>query len=222
VVQGVTSTRHGDVWVQDVGGGPYSGIHLFCNYGGTAPNCPMNRTQVDAIRRGMVVNVSGIYRPFTPNQPAGAPTEVEIDAPTITATGAMMAPVAMTVSAGQVAKDVALSSTLAEQGVYVRVSAGTFSISSITPAEFVGTCPFGDAGTSYSGALATGGGHTLALGLTFYQTVTWCVPGCFACTMPLSNQSFSQVAGIVEPDSNPTSGVIYLRLSPTLDSDLSP
>src|SRR5438552_1233745 len=55
VVQRVDSSKHGDVWVQDMNGGPYSGIHLFCNYGGSNPNCPMTRTQIQTILRGQVV-----------------------------------------------------------------------------------------------------------------------------------------------------------------------
>jgi len=34
----VSSSKYGHIYVQDQGGGQYSGIQLFCNYGGTHPD----------------------------------------------------------------------------------------------------------------------------------------------------------------------------------------
>jgi hypothetical protein len=141
----------------------------------------------------------------------------------VTQVGTMTAaPVALTVSAADVAKDVTLSAAEPYKGVYVKVTSGPFAIASTSPSEFQGTCPFGDAGTTFSGVEATGGGHTLALGLTFFSTVTYCLPGCFTCTRPLVSQSFSSIAGIVEPDSNAPTNAIFLKLSPTVDGDFMP
>jgi hypothetical protein len=39
IVGGEATTQYGELWVQDAGGGPWSGIVLFCGYGGTVPTC---------------------------------------------------------------------------------------------------------------------------------------------------------------------------------------
>src|SRR5262249_11231456 len=55
------SRSNGNAWVQDRTGGPWSGIHLFCNYGGASPNCPQftEDTWRSTIIPGQVVNVTG-------------------------------------------------------------------------------------------------------------------------------------------------------------------
>jgi hypothetical protein len=230
IVQVVTASRHGDVWVQDSGGGMYSGIHLYCNYGGSNPSCAMTKAQIDALARGMVVNVSGKYDPYRPSMPANAPALIEIGSPMITPTGATAAPVAITVTADEVAKDtLMMPSAEPYKGVYVRVMPGPFTISDVRPMEFQGTCPIGDGGGMASfGVEATGQGKTLALALTFHKTAanpgsfSWCVPGCFTCaTNVLSNQTFTSISGVVEPASNPDNNSIYLSILPTVDGDLA-
>lgn len=45
----VESSKYGHVYVQDQGGGEYSGIQLFCNYGGAHPDCSMTKAQIEAL-----------------------------------------------------------------------------------------------------------------------------------------------------------------------------
>lgn len=231
VVQRVDSTKHGDVYVQDMGGGMYSGIHLYCNYGGTNPNCPMQRSQIQTVLRGQVVNVTGNYKPFMYNTPPGAPTELEIDAPMITSTGMTGTPTAINVTASQVAKGVASMTTpppAALDGTYVKVTDGPFMISDVMAMEFEGTCPVGDGGNTWFGVDATGSGQTLALSLTFHTSSTnstslsWCSGTCFGCmpAMELSGHTFSTVSGIAAGSSNAGNNSIFLQIMPTIDTDL--
>jgi hypothetical protein len=228
IVQLVTSSRYGDIWVQDSGGGQYSGIHLFCNYGGSNPSCSMTKAQVDALHRGQVVNVSGKYDPYTPSAPVGAPTQIEISAPMITPTGSMATPTATDVAASIVAKGAAMSGATAYEGVYVRVTPGPFMINNTAPLEFEGTCPIGDGGMTSFGVEATGQSQTLAVALKFHTStanptsLSWCLSGCFTCTTNvLSNQSFSTISGILEPDSSSGTNSIYLEVMPTVDTDFA-
>jgi hypothetical protein len=220
----VTSKKYGHVWIQDAGGGQYSGIQVYCNYGGTTPNCTMTQAQIDALAVGTVVNVTGSFKSFLlSTAPAGAQPNLEIDSPTITATGQNMTPVAVSVDAATVAK-AQLASPAADpyKGAYVKVT-GPFTVSSVASTEFTSTCTGsnGSAGTTYNGFDAGGGGQTLAVGLSFYKTVTYCIPSCgYPCTNQVTaNESFSSVSGIVEPEYN-SNGQVYLQIAPTTDGDL--
>jgi hypothetical protein len=220
----VSSKKYGHVWVQDQGGGQYSGIELYCNYGGTHPNCTMTQQQIDALAVGTVVDVTGSFSSFLlSTAPAGAQPNLEIDAPTITSTGQTMTPAAVDVDAATVAK-AQLASPAADpfKGAYVHVTGGPFTVSSTTAAEFTATCTGsnGSAGTAYDGFEASGGGQTLAVGLGFYNTVTYCLPSCgYPCSNQITNQTFTNVSGIVEPEYN-ANGQVYLQVSPTVDGDL--
>jgi len=220
----VTSKKYGHVWVQDAGGGQYSGIELYCNYGGTTPNCPMTQAQIDALTVGSVVNVTGSFKSFLlSTAPAGAQPNLEIDAPMITSTGQNMTPVAVSVDAATIAK-AQLASPAADpyKGAYVTVT-GAFTASNVMATEFSASCTsaMGTAGTTFTGFEATGNSQTLAVGLTFYKTVTYCLPQCgYPCTNQVTaNEAFTSVSGIVEPEYN-TNGQVYLQISPTTDADL--
>ena len=221
----VSSKKYGHVWVQDAGGGQYSGIQLYCNYGGTHPNCSMTQAQIDALAVGTVVDVTGMFSSFLlSSAPSGAQPNLEIDAPTITSTGQTMTPVAVDVDAATIAK-AQLASPAADpfKGAYVHVTGGPFKVSSTTAAEFTAPCTGsnGSAGTTYDGFEASGSGQTLAVGLGFYNTVTYCLPSCgYPCTNQVTNQSFTNVSGIVEPEYNGSNQQVYLQLSPTTDGDL--
>lgn len=221
----VTSKKYGHVWVQDQGGGQYSGIQLYCNYNGTHPNCTMTQAQIDALAVGTVVDVTGSFSSFLlSTAPAGAQPNLEIDAPTITSTGQTMTPMAVDVDAATVAKG-QLASAAADpfKGAYVHITGGPFHVSSTMPTEYVASCTGsnGSAGTAYNGFEATGASQTLAVGLTFYNTVTFCLPSCgYPCTNPITNQSFTNVNGIVEPEYNGSNMQVYLQVSPTTDGDL--
>jgi hypothetical protein len=231
VVVHVSSRRNGSVWVQDAGGGPYSGIHVFCNYGGTTPNCSMTQAQVDALAVGTVVTVSGTYQTFLgTGAPAGAVPELELDAPTISTTGDTMQPAALDVAASDVAKGTVGASSDPYKGAYIHVTgAASWTASTVMPSEMTGTCSDQSmppqTGSQYSGFEATGASETLAVGVGFHDTLTYCLP-CTGVPMPYpcgnavtANQTFTTVRGIVEADYN-SNGAVYLRISPVLDSDL--
>jgi hypothetical protein len=225
VVAHVTSKKSGHVWVQDAGGGTYSGIHVFCNYGGTTPSCTMTQMQIDALAVGTVVNLSGKFNSFLlSGSPAGAQPELEIESPTITATGTTMAPVAVDVAASVVAKAQFMpGNSDPYKGAYVHVTGGPYPVSNATAPEFSAACTssMGMAGTTFAGFEATGGGQTLAIGLGYYNTLTYCIPQCgFPCTNQITTQSFTSVSGVVEPDYN-KNGMVYLKISPVVDTDLA-
>jgi hypothetical protein len=227
VVAHVSSKRTGSVWVQDIGGGTYSGIHVFCNFGDGS--CALSAAQIDALAVGTVVNVSGTFAMYLPaTAPAGAVPEFELDAPAITSTGDTMLPVAIDAAATDVAKDALGAASDPYKGVYVHV-AGSWTASSITPSEMAGTCTDQSmppqTGSQFTGFEATSASTTLAVGLNFYDTLTYClpctgVPAPYPCNNTIAaSQTFPTLRGIVEPDFN-ANGSIYLRLSPVLDSDL--
>jgi hypothetical protein len=220
VVVHVSSKTSGSVWVQDAGGGTYSGIHVFCNY---AAGCALQQGQIDALAVGTVVTVTGTFKHYLAN-PAASP-ELEIDAPAITSTGDTMQPAAVDAAAADVAKD---ATGDAYRGTYVRVTGSAWTASTITPAEMAGTCidrsmpP--QTGSQFSGFEATGGGATLAVGLGFHDTLTYCLPCTgvplpYACTNAVTqNQMFGKLQGIVDADWG--NGAVFLRVSPVLDGDL--
>lgn len=222
VVGHVTSSKYGHVWVQDQGGGAYSGIHLVCNYGGTSPNCAMTRMQIDQLAAGDVVTVTGKFTLFVPTMPVGAPSQLELDAPTITKAGQTVAPVAMTVAASAVAKDQFGASSDPYKGAYVKVAAGgPYPVSNVMATEFQASCTSSTMvmGTTYSGFEVTNGTNTLAVGMGFYNTISYCIPACgYPCVNQVTNQSFTSIAGIVEPTVG--NGTIYLGISPVADADV--
>ena len=237
VVQRVDSSKHGDVYVQDMGGGMYSGIHVYCNYdtANNPPKCPMNRTAIQGIHRGDVVNVAGNFKNFMFTQPTGAPTELEVEAPMITSTGQTGTPTAINVTASQVAKGVATGGMNpvppppALDGVYVKVTDGPFMVSNANPIEFQGPCPvMTDAGQTMTsfGVEATHGSDTLALGLTFHTSMnnttslTYCTGTCFGCTNEISGHTFSTVSGIAAGSSDSSTAQVFFEIMPTIDTDL--
>lgn len=224
VVARVTSHKYGSVWVQDQGGGKFSGIHIFCNYGGKTPNCTMTQAQLDALQIGQLVSITGKYDPYTPKMPANAQPQLEISSPVITTGSGMMAPFAIDVTPDQIAKDqFSGSSSDSYKGTLVHVTGGPYMVSNVMAPEFQATCMdmAGMVGTTYYGFEVSGGGKTLALGTNFYSTLTYCLPQCgYPCTNPVTNQSFTSVTGIVEPDASLSAGTQFLKISPVQDSDL--
>jgi hypothetical protein len=234
VVQEVDSTKHGDVYVQDMGGGAHTAIHLFCNYGGMNPNCLMEtRQQIQMIQRGQVINVTGNVKHFkSSSAPASFPGELELDAPVITSTGMTATPTATNVTASQVAESATATNTY--EGTYVKVTDGPFMISNVMPTAFEGTCPImtdgGSSPMTWFGVEATHTSQTLAIGLTFHTETTnpgslsWCSGTCFTCptAMQLSGHSFSTVAGLADVDFNSSTATLLFKVMPTVDADLAP
>jgi hypothetical protein len=223
VVGRVVSSKYGHLWVQDQGGGQYSGIQLFCNYGGSQPSCSMTKAQLEAFNVGQVVSVTGKYDPYTPKTPPGAETQLEVSDPMITASAQMMAPVAIDVTADVVAKDQFTASTASPyKGALVHVTGGPFMVSTITAMEFQAQCTSmtGMVGTTYYGFEVTGGQKTLAIGTNFYDSLTFCLQQCgYPCPNPVMSQTFSAVTGVVENDTN-TNGMQFLKVSPVSDDQL--
>jgi hypothetical protein len=253
VVGRVASQKYAHLWVQDAGGGPQSGIHLFCNYGGSKPNCMGSEMNFEQFTAGQVVSVTGaVSRYLARGAPASA-TQLEIDAPVITPAGRTMMPVATSVQASVVAKDQVMAD--AYKGMYVELS-GSFRVAEIKASEFERECtptststPI-DASTSDASGRDAGtrdaasptdaaaaavehlgfeldmGGARIAIGLNFYESLTYCLaescPGVtHQCTNAITNQTFSRVQGVVEPDFNSDTGEAFLKVSPVTDSDLS-
>jgi hypothetical protein len=228
VVGWVTASSNGKIWVQDQQVGPYSGIELYCKYtasGGGTPPCPMTRQQIRALQRGQVVNVNGVFDTFQPTSPANSPTTLELKNVLITATGAMSTPAAMPVAASDVAHDQVTQARYA--GVYVQVTDGPFHVSSLTPLEFEramcpSTGPDANTGAYYQGfEVQNTAGTTLAIAASFYESLTYCLSGCFTCSNPITNnQTFQTITGVVEPQSDSDTGQIYLQISPVTDGDI--
>jgi len=221
VVVHVSSKTSGSVWVQDAGGGTYSGIHVFCSF---SSGCGLQQAQIDALAVGTVVNVTGTFQHYlATGAPAGAIPELEIDAPAITSTGDTMQPAAVDASAADIAK-AAITTSEPYRGTYVHVTGSSFTASTVTPPELAGTCidrsmpP--QTGTQYSGFEASGGAATLAVGLGFHDTLTYCLP-CTGVPLPYAcnnavtqNQVFTKLQGIVDANDG------FVRISPVLDADL--
>jgi hypothetical protein len=228
----VSSKKYGHVYVQDNGGGPYTGIELFCNYGGTHPTCTMTQAQIDALTIGTVVNVTGTFSSFLSSMaPAGAQPILEIDDPVITATGQNATPVAISVDAATIAHDqLAASGVDQYKGNYVKVTGASIKATSVAATEFSMSCTDMSSppmtGMTFGGFEATVGSSLLDVSLNFYNTVTYCLP-CGGVAMPYpctnavtANETFTSLSGIVEPNYN-SNGKVYLQISPTSDNDLT-
>ena len=109
----------------------------------------------------------------------------------------------------------------------VRVT-GPVAVASTSAPEYSAKCTDKSTppqmGTTFNGFEATAGGQTLAIGLGFYNTVTYCLPCAgvampYPCVKPVTNQSFASVSGVVEPEYS-ASGMVYLQISPVSDADL--
>jgi hypothetical protein len=191
----------------------------------------MKKADIDALQIGSVVDATGSFNSFLLNTaPAGAQPSMEIEKVQITATGATMAPVAISVDAAVVAKDqLGAPGSLPYHGAYVKVNGSSFPVASITAMEFASTCTDksmpAQTGTTYSGFDATAGSATLSIGLSFYNTTDYCLP-CAGVAMPYpctnavtATETFTSVSGVVEPEYN-KNGQVYLQISPTTDADL--
>src|SRR5262249_26362540 len=125
----VTSSTTATAWVQDPGGGPYSGIQLYC----PKSSCAAYDT-IDTLAAGEGLDVTGTYDEFH-----GSP---ELKGVTITKKGTTMAPVATTLTPDMVAKGTDSTSPAFVQWneVLVRL-AGPIAATNVTAAQFSATCP---------------------------------------------------------------------------------
>jgi hypothetical protein len=232
-----------EFWVQDPGGGPSSGIHIYCNTTAKSNACTTNLADIAALNIGDVINVSG---KFDNNNFQGHPDDFEIIQPTITKQNKTMAPVAMVVDPATVAKDQTTATafdTIANTLVKVNgpimvsgLSAGQYGTTScFFPADAgVGAPdagPRADAGPAayIFGFEATAGGKTIAVGLR-YPGVTACMPDCDVCGMNnqcsgcttdkhiMSGETFQSITGIAY--GNFQQSTPFLEIQPVKDADL--
>ncbi len=220
--------RYAEAWVQDPGGGMYSGMHVFCD---TAPSSGTPCTQamhdlIKSLTQGQVVSVSGLWDQFDTDPP-------EVKVPTVTVGGSTMAVTAMDVDAATMAfsnQTLALSVASA----YVTINE-PITVSNTTAAEYAstGACTVsGDAGTSpdaamgvpYFGFEATSmSGSTIAVSFNFSFTLDYCLPDCpgYGCTAPnliTQGEVFTHVSGIADVDTFATPE--YVQIDPVKNADM--
>jgi hypothetical protein len=227
-----SSTRVAEFWVQDAGGGLGSGIHIYCNTGAQSNACPSQIADIDALKIGDVVDISG---KFDNNNFSGHPDDYEIIAPVITKQNKTMAPMAVTVDAAKVAVDQFASADFKGglQNTLVKVQ-GPITISNLMAAEYGTTNCGGDAASATAyiyGFEAMVGSTTIAVGMK-YPTFSSCMPDCDVCggnsqcksctqdhhVQPA--QTFSSITGIAYGDKQV--GTSFIEIRPTSDTDLAP
>lgn len=246
VVGRVASSKTTKIWVQDQGGGQYSGIEIYCKYGS---NCTLTQTAAKAIKAKAVVNVTGKFDSFAFSNPPNAQPTLEIESPVITDTGSTMAPVAVDVTAATIAMDQFAAGGGADpyKGAYVHVSDATsVNVTNVMAGEYQATCsdmtmPTPLMGTTYDGFEAKAGSATLAVGLTFYSSVDWCIPcvgsaagfnpypcpdttSMYPTQQVTGSTTFKGISGVVETESmagsGSNTGTVYLQIAPTYDGDI--
>jgi hypothetical protein len=230
VIGRVTSSSNGHLWVQDSGGGMQTGVHIFCNYGGSSPTCTnYTKSSFDAFTRGQVLTVTGKVSHFTPSGAPATAVQLELDAPTITVGSGNMDPVATDIAAAMVDKMAGLTNDQL-RGTYFQVTGGPFTVASIQVLEYAASCSIaggdGGSGTTYRGWQLQTGSTKIDVGTTFYETMHWYVAD--PCYSPpsggtaVTNQSFTTLKGVVEAGYDRTDNVAYLQISPVIDGDLVP
>jgi hypothetical protein len=231
VVARVTSRTQGNVWVQDQGGGEYSGIHVFCSFTSSSNPCVHNREFIDGLVPGDVISISGA---FSNNDFQGRPDDWEIMTPVITKKGTKMTPVALTVTADMVAKDKLTNEDYKKKlnATYVKI-ASAITISKFQAPEYSADCtpPQIDAGVALpdagsvkafdAGFEAKAGDVTIMIGMSFFDTLKVCLPDCGYCTgdsLLKDTDTFSFVQGIAYADRR--NALDYVEIRPVTDADL--
>jgi hypothetical protein len=205
----VTSSSNATAWVQDPGGGPYSGIQLFC----PKSSCSAYDT-IDKLAAGEVLDVTGTYDVFQ-----GSP---ELKGVTITKKGTTTAPVATTLTAEMLAKGTDSTSPAFVQWneVLVRL-AGPLTATNVTAPQFSAACSGGngDAGAGsvqYRGFEVTIGHAVVNVGLGFFDTLHYCLPGCgFACNDEVkAGDGFDSIQGVARVLDG------FVRVDPATNEDM--
>ncbi len=226
VVGRSTSNSQGHIWVQDMGGGEYSGIHIFCSFTSTGSPCVHNRAFIEAIEIGDVVSITGI---FSNNDFMGRPDDWEIIQPVITKKGTKATPTAITVPAAAVAKGMVGMADYKNKynGTLVKVM-GPISISKYQAPEYLGECnPVGldggmPRGDYYdNGFEAKAGDTTIMVGLGFYDSIEHCLPDCGFCDaedLISEDDTFEFVQGVAYADRR--NDLDYVEIRPVTPADL--
>ncbi len=220
--------RYAEAFIQDPGGGMYSGMHVFCD---TAPSKPPACTQamhdlIKSLTAGQVVSVSGTWDQFDTDPP-------EIKVPTVTVVGTTMPVVAMDVDAATMAFS-NQTLPLSVASAYVTVNE-PITVSNTTAVEYAstGACTVnGDAGTTpdaasgvpYFGFETTSmSGSTIAVSFNFNFTLDYCLPDCpgYGCVAPnliTQGEVFSHVTGIADVDTFAVPE--YVQIDPVTNADM--
>jgi hypothetical protein len=227
VVGSVANASFGELWVQDSGGGPSSGILVYCVYGGATASCKSDLNGFKSFGMGQVVDVTGVFNAHVPTNAPSTASQLRIDSPTITNTGMTATPIATSVPATTLDKGQLTDRSY--HGTYVQVD-GPLMPTNLGAPEFQASCrtasnDLGATGARYTGFEMSVGSSTIAVSLDMRDTLGYCVPDTCQppghCAMPIAgNQTFDNARGIVEPHYDPTSGQTFLRFSPVLNSDL--
>jgi hypothetical protein len=169
-----TSGNRKTLYVQDEGGGAYSGIAVFCNFSSTRNPCPITETEIKTFKRGDVLTVMGTFDVFTPPAPPGAAPQLEIKPTSIIKLGTA-APVAVAAAAADLAKDATGASNEQWRGVYLHmVGGGPFAVSNLEPPELMNSnppAPMCANGPRYGGFEVTAGSAHLLIATSFYRSI---------------------------------------------------
>jgi hypothetical protein len=201
----VTSST-GSLFLQDAGGGRWSGIQLFC----TGSTC---NAAAKALAPGDVVTVSGKYTRYL-----GTTPEIETNvAPVKAATPSVVRWTAVSGEVLDMAVDATDAHFLPYNQAYVKVS-GAITVADLVPEELQAACPGASADvTRHEGFQITDGAHQLLVGDLFAPAYTACVEGgCDPCANPVTLESaYGAVAGVARVGRGGK-----IQIAPTSDADL--
>jgi hypothetical protein len=200
------SSSKGSLFLQDAGGGRFSGIQLFC----TTETCA---SAAATLARGDVVSVSGKYVRYlatTAEIESAAAPQKSITTATVVATKIDGSAADMTATAGGGAFD-------PYNQAYVTLGAAV-SVADVTPEELAVTCAE-SLTTGYEGFKASDGTFDYLVADLFAPTYTLCVEnGCEPCANPVAaDGTFSSVSGILRIGRGGK-----VQIAPTRDADLAP
>ncbi len=249
VVAHQTSSSSGHIWVQDPGGGANSGIHVFCSFTSTSTPCTLKSDDIDALKIGEVVDVSGKY---DNNNFQGHPDDQEIIQPVITKQNKMMAPVALTVDAAKLAKmaDTMGADVKSLNNALVKINE-PLAVASMMASEYAETLcspphpdagpgtpdagPKADAGPKVDGgtpattyydfgfeAMTQTSHQVIAISTFNNDTFNQCLPDCGYCAdgdMIKQSDTFKSVQGIAYAN-KAQDGTLYVEIRPVNDADL--
>jgi hypothetical protein len=201
------------VYVQDRGGGAYSGLEIFCS----TPTC---RPALEGLQPGDVIGVSGSFKAYKSN----GGTTLELGEPlTVTPSATPAAPVAARVPASILAAAPDSTDFAPYNGVYVEIAA-TALVTSAHVVEFdSGSCA-GSQKFANAFAVSVGGvdGYVYAF---FNDSLSLCVSGgcasCFRAVAP--GQTFPYLRGVLQTQTfHPDGGLAVAKvvLAPVEDLDV--
>ncbi len=201
-------TSGSQVYVQDEGGGQYSGLLIFCNTNTCKPS-------FQNLQPGDVIDVQGTFKNFT----SGMGNTPELGEPlTVTPKGTIHAVVAVDVPAATLALAPNAPEFKPYNGVYVRVN-GAATVTSAHITEFdSGSCTGGN--KFFNAFEASVGTDKVNVFAFFNDSLGLCIPGgCATCANPVSPaDDFNFARGVARWEKK--SGTPTVVLSPVEDIDV--